>query len=142
MEQIKNIRDCLYNDEVQILFRDVVGYPSPEKISLVIKTYTFSKKYFIFGYFNPNLQGFIGGLIKRNYIIINHIVVNKNKRKKGVGKKLIKFVFCNFGKTFVYAETDTDSIGFYKKLGFKCMKYKAKFANRYKCIKLNYKFKR
>ena len=45
------------------------------------------------------------------------IAVDNNKQKQGVGTKLIDFIRTKTKKQ-IFAETDIDAVGFYKKYGF------------------------
>ena len=50
--------------------------------------------------------------------IINDIAVNSNFRGKGIGSKLVRFIFEQFEVNKIIAETDDDAVMFYKRCGF------------------------
>ena len=66
--------------------------------------------------------------------IINDIAVNSNFRGKGIGSKLVRFIFEQFEVNKIIAETDDDAVMFYKRCGFETDKIGTKFdTNRYRC---------
>ena len=65
------------------------------------------------------------------------IAVDVSTRGKGIGSYMINQVINNYGLLSVYAETDNDAVGFYRKNGFNIMEfsetYGAETVIRYKC---------
>ena len=64
---------------------------------------------------------------KKKYLAITVLFVNKDSRKKGIGKKLVLALIRNYEKTGenIYVDTlsiNVNAIGFYKSLGFKTIK--------------------
>ena len=66
------------------------------------------------------------------------IAVSDNARRKGIGKQLIQRVMESENLESVKAQTDDDSIGFYRKCGFSeeriVMEYPDGAAIRYNCV--------
>ncbi len=46
------------------------------------------------------------------------IAVDKSARNRGIGYYMINKLVDNYGLSSVYAETDSDAVGFYRKNGF------------------------
>ena len=66
------------------------------------------------------------------------IAVSENARRKGIGKQLIRHVMGSEDPESVKAQTDDDSIGFYRKCGFSEEKIVIEYpdgpAVRYNCV--------
>ncbi|WP_365686470.1 GNAT family N-acetyltransferase [Ruminococcus sp.] len=66
------------------------------------------------------------------------IAVSDNARRKGIGKQLIQCVMKSENLESVKAQTDDDSIGFYRKCGFSderiVVEYPDGAAFRYNCV--------
>lgn len=115
------------------LFKLCVGNPTQEKLERVLQQYTQSS-FTIWGAFQQTkLMGFIGFERKNNRIIIHHIAVNPASRGKGVGTHLVTSLCQEDNLQEIYAETDKDALGFYKKLHFVCTVSKTKWGQRYQC---------
>ena len=73
---------------------------------------------------------------QKNIEIIG-IAVDVSARGKGIGSYMINQVINNYGLLSVYAETDNDAVGFYRKNDFNIMDFSETYdgANivRYKC---------
>ncbi|MBQ6479996.1 MAG: GNAT family N-acetyltransferase, partial [Anaerolineaceae bacterium] len=66
------------------------------------------------------------------------IAVSDNARRKGIGKQLIQWVMKSDNLESVKAQTDDDSIGFYRKCGFSeeriVIEYSGGSVVRYNCV--------
>ena len=66
------------------------------------------------------------------------IAVSDNTRRKGIGKQLIQHVMESENLESIIAQTDDDSIGFYRKCGFSdeknIIEYPDGIAVRYSCV--------
>ena len=73
---------------------------------------------------------------QKNIEIIG-IAVDVSARGKGIGSYMINQVINNYGLLSVYAETDNDAVGFYRKNGFNIMEFSETYDGatvvRYKC---------
>ncbi|MCL6600332.1 MAG: GNAT family N-acetyltransferase [Alicyclobacillus macrosporangiidus] len=47
-----------------------------------------------------------------------HIAVRPSERNKGLGRQMLKRIVSSSGITELYAETDRESVGFYRRCGF------------------------
>jgi ribosomal protein S18 acetylase RimI-like enzyme len=59
--------------------------------------------------------------------------VSDNFKRQGIGNCLIQKVIKDHALNSILLETDDESVGFYKKLGFKCESFDSKYGNRYRC---------
>lgn len=75
--------------------------------------------------------------LEQSKIEIIGIAVEKSARGKGVGSYMINQVANDCGLISVYAETDMDAVGFYRKRGFSVTEfsriYDGEIVTRYKC---------
>ena len=90
--------------------------------------------HYLVGSFQINkLIGVVGLDIQGKTGIIKHIAVLPEYRLQGVGKALIRHVIEHFSLRALHAETDEDSVGFYRKLKFTCEPFEGPYGKRYKC---------
>ncbi len=54
-------------------------------------------------------------------------------KKHGIGNCLIQKVIKDHALSSILLETDDESVGFYKKLGFKCEPFDSEYGIRYRC---------
>lgn len=66
--------------------------------------------------------------------MIKHISVLEPYRNQGIGRALVNYVFQNFHFNEIEAETDEESVGFYRSLHFSCRPFQGKYNQRYHCI--------
>ena len=110
-----------------------IGSPTPDKLQKVLDLYE-ALDHRLIGFFDAgDLIGVIGLKIQKTKAIIKHLAVAPDHRLKGVGKVLIKYVMDRFLLKIIYAETDDDTIDFYRKLGFICRPFKGQYGKRYTC---------
>ncbi len=82
---------------------------------------------------SENLIAVIGFELKGTQAIIKHINVSDDFKKHGIGNCLIQKVIKDHVLSSILLETDDESVGFYKKLGFKCEPFDSEYGNRYRC---------
>ena len=72
----------------------------------------------------------------RTRCIITHIAVHPDWRGQGIGRTLIEFIRDDLRFEQVEAETDGDTVGFYKSCGFDIEPLGEKYpgVQRYKCV--------
>ncbi len=68
---------------------------------------------------SKNLIAVIGFELKNTQAIIKHISVSDDFKKPGIGNCLIQKIIKDHVLSSILLETDDESVGFYKKLGFK-----------------------
>lgn len=85
---------------------------------------------------NGKIVGLIGISIVKNKIIIKHIAVEKNMQRTRLGENIVKKLLIDYPSFYIEAETDKDSVGFYRYLDFQITSLGEKYpgVTRYKCI--------
>lgn len=111
-----------------------IGYPNPDKVYRILESYKRDHQYLIGCFSDKKLIGVIGIEVTSSKIIIRHISVLKELQLQGIGKQLIQYVLKNLPTRQLHAETDEESVGFYRTLGFVCKMFKGKYGKRYACI--------
>lgn len=110
-----------------------IGSPSAEKIAQVLQNYQQPNQLLIGAFSSKNLIAVIGFELKGTQAIIKHISVSDDFKKHGIGNCLIQKVIKDHVLSSILLETDDESVGFYKKLGFKCEPFDSEYGNRYRC---------
>jgi N-acetylglutamate synthase-like GNAT family acetyltransferase len=119
--------------ELSKLLSISISDPTEEKVQKVIASYN-TKNHQLIGYLaNEKLIGVIGINVVDSDVIILHISINPNYKLMGIGTKLIHYIITSFPATNIIAETGSESVNFYQKLGFICNSFNGKFSVRYKC---------
>ncbi len=111
-----------------------IGIPTEQKIHSVLTSYNTVNNHLIGAFFNDILIGIIGIEISNKNGIIKHIAVSKENQMQGIGKQLIIHVANYFLLKHLTAETDDDSLKFYKKCGFQCRPCEGQHGQRYHCV--------
>lgn len=116
---ICDVKEKLSDSAILHLLAPSVFNPTPERLLSraekyqaddTVKVYAYSK--------NGEYKGIIAFKIKEQTAEILGIAVNPEYQGKGIGSRLINYIFSQFAVNKVTAETDDDAIGFYKKYGF------------------------
>jgi GrpB-like predicted nucleotidyltransferase (UPF0157 family) len=120
--------------ELPSLIAHSIGHPTEEKINRDLKAYN-AKNNFLLGCFEEKiLVGVIGLEEQADYkFILSHISILPDHRLHGLGKALIDEVLERFKINKLIAETDDDSVGFYRATGFHCEATAGEFGLRYLC---------
>lgn len=121
------------------IYKHCMFMPTEEKFNKKIDRFLNDNSVKIFACFN---QAKIVGIIvvsfaEQNKIEILGIAVELSARGKGIGSYMINQVINNYCLLSVYAETDNDAVGFYRKNNF-CITefyetYDGETVVRYKC---------
>lgn len=67
--------------------------------------------------FGKVLVGIVGIKLMREKVIIKHIAISPYYRKQSIGRKIIKMLPLKYKVSIVEAETDEESVKFYRKTG-------------------------
>jgi len=111
-----------------------IGYPTLEKVQQVVETYKRDDRRLIGCFLDQKLLGVIGVELSCLEVTIKHISVLENFRLQGIGKQLIQYAMNYFSMDTFLAETDRESVGFYRGLGFECFAVNGKQGpRRYTC---------
>jgi len=122
MIEMMDIRNRLSFAEVRDLV-DQLEYPieiREEKTAQILKEYQEHPDQPILGVeSNGELVGFIGlRLQPPDAAVIRHIVVGRDHRGQGIGRRMILQVCNTYLLGVIFAETDPDAVEFYRKVGF------------------------
>ena len=113
-----------------------IGFPSLEKVQQVVEAYKSDDRRLIGCFLDQKLIGVIGVELSCPEATIKHISVLDNFRSQGIGKQLIHYAIICFSIDTLLAETDRESVSFYRTLGFECSEINGKQGIRYKCQKM------
>jgi len=121
------------------IYKHCMFMPTEEKFNKKVDSFLNDDSIKIFACFN---QGEIVGVIVISFLELSEIeiigiAVDLSARNKGIGSYMINQVVNDYSLHSVYAETDTDAIGFYRKNGFSVTEfaeiYDGEIVVRYKC---------
>ena len=132
---IINIKETINSNEDVLKILKYSHYnPTKEKLLKLTENYHKNQDIFSFASINNKMSGLIvvQKINNKNYEIID-ISVDKDYRKQGIASKLIDYIIEKLNIKTLFAETDDDAVGFYKKYGFKAEIIKNKEYTRYKC---------
>ena len=129
------------NDILQTyeIYKHCMFMPTEEKFNKKVEQFLNNNSVKIFACFS---HGKIVGIMvvsfkEQKKIEIIGIAVDVSTRGKGIGSYMINQVINNYGLLSVYAETDNDAVGFYRKNGFNIMEFSETYDGaivvRYKC---------
>ena len=129
---IREIRAGMHSDEAFSIYSACMYKPAREKYAALIAEYLSSPETRCFGAYE---SGTLTGVIVVRCGEILGIAVRTDMRGQGVGRMLIAHALTVFpGLT---AETDEDSVGFYRSCGFACDPFARAFPDgscvRYAC---------
>ncbi len=110
------------------------GMPTEIKIREVMKYYDIENHKLIGAYDNQVLIAVIGLEIAGKSATIKHIAIINEYRMKSIGRRLIEHVIDEFSLNIIKAETDAESVKFYKKCGFTCHSFQGQYGTRYNCM--------
>lgn len=117
--KFRDIKDSLCDKSIYYLLAPSVFNPTPERLLSRVEKYQANDKTKAHAYSeNGEYKGIVVFEIKDNTAEILDIAVKPECQGKGIGSKLIDYIFSLFSIDKITAETDDDAIGFYKKYGF------------------------
>ena len=133
---IIDVKESLCNKSVYSLLAPSVFNPTPERLLSRAEKYQADDTVKVYAYSeNGEYKGIIAFKIKEQTAEILGIAVNPEYQGKGIGSRLINYIFSQFAVNKVTAETDDDAIGFYKKYGFAVADINNKYdTKRYVCV--------
>ena len=134
--ELKHKNDILQTYEI---YKQCMFKPTEEKFNNKVDIFLTDNSVKIFACFEQDkILGIITvSFIEKKKIEIIGIAVDVSARGKGIGSYMINQVVNNYDLLSVYAETDNDAVGFYRKNGF-CIEefyetYGVETVVRYKC---------
>ncbi len=132
-------RDWLLSEEAFSIYASCMYRPTYEAYRAQMEDYLRDSSVNVYTY---EQQGRIAGMLvlmlsKTDAEIVG-IAVSENARRKGIGKRLIRSVMASENLESVKAQTDDDSIAFYRKCGFSEQKTVVEYPDgssvRYNCV--------
>lgn len=134
--KITNVKANITEQALLNILSPSVFNPTPERVRNRAEVYQQNENTSIYAYAeNGEYLGVVVFEMKEDSATIFDIAVDTKHQHKGIGSRLIDFIFKEFHATCVYAETDDDAIGFYKKYGFTVYGTYLKFDTmRYQCV--------
>ena len=114
-----NEKASLFDPEVLTLLAPSVYNPTPERLKHRAEEYAADSN--VKAYACNNSEKYIGIVVfvtENGTTEILDIAVKPEYRKHGIGRKLIDFIFNRFPVDTIIAETDDETVGFYKRYGF------------------------
>lgn len=114
-----NVKASLFDPEVLTLLAPSVYNPTPERLKHRAEEYAADSN--VKAYACNNSEKYIGIVVfvtENGTTEILDIAVKPEYRKHGIGRKLIDFIFNRFPVDTIIAETDDETVGFYKRYGF------------------------
>lgn len=95
-----------------------VGCPTDDKICNIISSYKDIDNVLYGAYEDEHLIGVLGIQHALQKVVIRHISVLPKFRSCGVGTLLLNHIKVKYNGCKITAETDEESVGFYRKSGF------------------------
>ena len=137
VSSICDIKEIITEPDILKLLAPSVYNPTEERLLNRAKKYQEDEETNVYVYKEDNeYKGIVVFEIFDSTATILDIAVNPEHQGKGIGSKLIDFIFNSFNVNNITAETDDDAIGFYKKYGFTVADTKVEFdTKRYTCVK-------
>ena len=131
----------LKNEILQIygIYKHCMFMPTKEKFNNKVDLFLNDNSVKIFACFEQDevLGVMVVSFIEQKKIEIIGIAVNSSVRGKGIGSYMINQVVNDYGLLSVYAETDNDSVGFYRNNDFSIVEFSEIYGDepvvRYKC---------
>jgi len=117
---IFNLKPLLDDPDIVALVALSVERPTTSRMEEICQMYQFDHDWLLRGYkLGSETVGFIGvQFITRHQAKIRHIAVAPLWRCQGVGRTLIRHILEEFPISRIDAETNAESSGFYRAIGF------------------------
>ncbi|QGQ95344.1 N-acetyltransferase [Paenibacillus psychroresistens] len=131
------IKQRISEDSIQELLSYAI-FPDPERIEQEIVRYHSEAALELYGHEEDDeIIGIVGFIVHpNNKLELRHIAVKPEERSKGYGRGLILQLLEAKQPAIIEAETDEDSVDFYRNVGFSVISLGEKFpgVERFKCI--------
>ncbi|MEK0315921.1 GNAT family N-acetyltransferase [Cohnella sp. 56] len=113
-------------------------FPDPDRIVEVLGAYRQDPKLNLQGYEDEGeMIGIVGYAVNEDKrLVIRHIAVHPDERGKGYGRGIVLLLLGAENPASIEAETDEDSVGFYRSIGFTIHSLGELYlgTERYRCI--------
>ncbi|WP_367618557.1 GNAT family N-acetyltransferase [Paenibacillus andongensis] len=119
MKMLVNVKSRLNENEIQELLSYSV-FPDPEALQPVLERYENDANLWLFGYESEGIMvGIIGFELSNNQeMTITHLAVEPESRGVGFGRGIILEIIEDMSPIRIVAETDEESVQFYRNIGF------------------------
>ena len=137
MMGIIDIKSSLCEKRFYELLAPSVFDPTEQRLQNRAKKYQFDETVNVFAYKQKDeYEGIIVFRLLNSSAQILDIAVKPECQGRGVGSAMIDFVFNSFHADKIIAETDSDAVGFYLKIGFSVDSKSVKYdTERFTCVK-------
>lgn len=134
---ICDVKEKLSDSAILDLLAPSVFNPTPERLLSRAEKYQADDNTSVYAYSeNGEYKGIVVFKIKEQTVEILDIAVKPEYQGKGIGSRLIDYIFSKFSINKIIAETDDEAIGFYKKYGFTVIDTRVEiYTKRYTCVK-------
>ena len=134
---ICDVKEKLSDSDILDLLAPSVFNPTPERLLSRAEKYQADDNTSVYAYSeNGEYKGIVVFKIKEQTVEILDIAVKPEYQGKGIGSRLIDYIFSKFSINKIIAETDDEAIGFYKKYGFTVIDTRVEiYTKRYTCVK-------
>ena len=134
---ICDVKEKLSDSAILDLLAPSVFNPTPERLLSRAEKYQADDNTSVYAYSeNGEYKGIVVFKIKEQTVEILDIAVKPEYQGKGIGSRLIDYIFSKFSINKIIAETDDEAIGFYKKCGFTVIDTRVEiYTKRYTCVK-------
>jgi MFS family permease len=114
-----DLKPRLGDPAVRALLAEAVGSPTPERMEEVCGNY-YQDTWHLLGLEEPGaLVGCIGlEVTDPQQAVIQHIAVAPERRRHGIGRRILQQAAAMLGVTHLTAETDAGAVDFYRRCGF------------------------
>ena len=134
---IRSVKDCWGTQQYYRIYAACMYRPTFEKFCAKVQAMKDNPHVFVLGYFCGEVPVGVAAVLEDGQSAeILGIAVDQPKRKTGIGRRLITHIQDRTGKTVV-AETDDESVGFYRRCGFVCQRFSVtkgeESYDRYRC---------
>jgi ribosomal protein S18 acetylase RimI-like enzyme len=131
------VKQRITEESIQELLTYAI-FPDPERIENEIKLYQSEPALELYGHEEDDeILGVVGFIMHPNQTLeLKHIAVKPEERSKGYGRGLILQLLELKQPAIIEAETDEDSVDFYRNVGFSIVSLGEKYpgVERFKCI--------
>lgn len=103
---------------VRDLLELAVGIDDPGRLIAAVASYSADNASLIGAYDSDCLLGVLGIAAEGSRIVLKHIATQASLRHRNIGRALVEWVASRRPGLAMVAETVTDSVGFYRRLGF------------------------
>jgi 8-oxo-dGTP pyrophosphatase MutT (NUDIX family)/GNAT superfamily N-acetyltransferase len=129
-----DIKSQINDSAVQNILAACVFDNSPEGMANVTERYGSHESWRLYGWVeNGDIIGVCGFEAHADYVEIQHIAVAENKRRQGVGGKMVAALQAAYNLP-IEAETDDDAADFYRKCGFETTAIRKYDVRRWTCV--------